>query len=238
VASDFSECFVKFHRGLEALQAKVHPVLPRGSMPVVSCFFGPTGTGKSARAMSEAIRIAGAVEGVYCVDFRANGQVDWSGYEQQPCVIFNDFYGNLKWSSLLKLLDRYPNKVSALYKSIEFTSTHVFFTSNQPWFKWYTNIPDVRPLGRRLCFVKEMVLPFVWSEDHKWDPTPETFVARTEIEISTDLGQQGDIYTPISMPSPPALRRQDAMLSVDVYAEPEPIVYRNYNSLFETNPFH
>lgn len=222
VALDYSELFVKYHRGLEALQARTHPVLPRNTMPVVSCFFGPTGTGKSARAMSEALRIGGSLDQIYCVDFRANGQIDWSGYEQQKCVIFNDFYGNVKWSSLLKLLDRYPNKVSALYKSLEFVSTHVFFTSNQPWYKWYSTPRDLRPLGRRLCFVREMILPFKWDPEHKWDPTPDTFVARPELEIEIELGalvhepltpfsrRDTDILDPIG--DPPVLHRQPAYM--------------------------
>lgn len=155
IARDNSVAYIKYYKGIEALKQMVQPVKPRQTAPIVTVYYGPSGTGKSHRAEAEA-KTRGSV---YFLDFRANGQVDWSSYDQQDSVIINDFYGGgIKWCDLLKLIDKYPNKVSALYKSIEFTSSHIYFTSNVHPQQWYKNIPggDWNPLYRRINVIEEM----------------------------------------------------------------------------------
>jgi len=155
IAESHSTAFIKYYKGIEQLKNTIHPIKPRNTAPIVTVYYGPSGTGKSHRAEAE----ANTRGSVYFLDFRANGQVDWSSYEGQDSVIINDFYGGgIKWGDLLKVLDKYPNKVSALYKSIEFTSSHIYITSNVHPQQWYKNIPngDWTPLERRIAVIEEM----------------------------------------------------------------------------------
>ena len=55
---------------------------------------------------------------------------------QQTSVIIDDFYGWIKYDELLKICDRYPHKVPIKGGYEEFTSKHIFITSN-------VDVPDL-----------------------------------------------------------------------------------------------
>jgi len=156
IAINHPSQYIRYNRGLHAYRELVAPVPGRTTTPTVIVLWGPSGTGKSHKARELAETNGG---GTYFLDFRANGQVDWTGYEQQKNVIINDYYGSgIKWKELLKLLDKYPNKVSRLYGSAEFTSDFIYFTSNVHPRQWYMNIPnnDSTPLMRRITYINHM----------------------------------------------------------------------------------
>lgn len=156
VAEECGVAFIKYGKGIAEYKNTVAPILPRSVKPNVAVYYGPSGTGKSYRAEHEAL----ALGSVYRLDFRSNnGSADWTGYDGQTSVIINDFYGRgIKWSDLLRLLDAYGNKVSALYRSTEFTSANIFITSNVHPETWYKNIPnhDWSPLQRRIDTIELM----------------------------------------------------------------------------------
>jgi len=234
IASDYPSVFVKHYRGLQALKDTIAPIPSRSSMPVVSVYYGRSGTGKSARALAEATRIGGSVDQVYLVDHRANGQVDWSGYNQQKCVIFNDFYGGMQWSHLLRLCDRYGHKVSALYKSIDFTSTHIFFTSNKHPRYWYKNVDDPTPFFRRLTHLLEMNnRDFTYSADIVWMPaTPPAFVERSAAELEQDLCLRS-IDTIAAELAQPTLSRADTLVVPFMFSEERNLFLSDYKNDFE-----
>jgi len=109
---------------------------------------GPTGTGKTRQAFE----MGG--DDVYWV---MPSSTWWDGYEGQHTVIFDEFYGaSQRYSTLLRLLDRYPLRIETKGSSIEFTSRRIIFTSNQDPEDWYASESTHRmpwresPLFRRI----------------------------------------------------------------------------------------
>ena len=86
--------------------------------------------GKSRRALEEATAWG---ESIY---YKPRG-LWWDGYEQQICVIIDDFYGWIKYDEILKICDRYPYKVQVKGAFQEFTSKYIWITSNCDTDDWY-----------------------------------------------------------------------------------------------------
>jgi len=61
----------------------------------------------------------------------------WDGYKQHKAVIIDDFYGWLKYDELLKITDRYPYQVPIKGGFENFTSEHIYITSNIDVDRWY-----------------------------------------------------------------------------------------------------
>lgn len=70
-------------------------------MPKVIWYWGKTGTGKSHTAFKN-----------YDPDthykYRLNDNGFWDGYEGQKCVIINEFRGQIPFSELLEICDKWP----------------------------------------------------------------------------------------------------------------------------------
>lgn len=130
----------------------------RSSRPTVIVHFGAAGTGKSRAAFQYA---EDNKMDVY-TPVAPNGSKTlwWDGYRQQPVVVLDDFYGWINWSTLLRLLDRYPMAVQGKGSSVQFDSPVIFITSNAPPESWYTQAPgrDKNALYRRLGEVREFGL--------------------------------------------------------------------------------
>lgn len=83
--------------------------------------WGPTGTGKSHRAAQ--------CEGSQYWWTNDNGW--WDGYKQQDVVILNDFRGNIAYSELLQMVDKWPYAVRRRGREpMPFTSKLVVVTSS------------------------------------------------------------------------------------------------------------
>lgn len=117
-------CFIRYHRGIRTYLNLASPVEPRSWKTSVYYFFGPPGSGKSRRALAEATALT---EGT--IYYKPRGDW-WDGYEQNDCVIIDDFYGWIKYDELLKITDRYPYKVPVKGGYEEFTTKHIWITSN------------------------------------------------------------------------------------------------------------
>jgi len=120
----------------------------------VVVYWGRTGLGKSRRAYYEAIEEFGA-RGVYFKMRDSGAQSWWDEYEGQPCVIINDFYGWIRYDDLLRLLDRYPQRVPIKGGFSNFVARKVYITSNEAPDSWYPKVYETLPfiggaLERRL----------------------------------------------------------------------------------------
>jgi len=96
-------------------------------------FWGPTGTGKSRRAWSEAGTMA------YPKDPRSKF---WCGYQGQENVIIDEFRGDIDISHLLRWLDRYPVIVEVKGSSVVLNASRIWITSNLHPRDWYPNLDD------------------------------------------------------------------------------------------------
>ena len=116
--------YIRYFRGIDNYLKLLHPIAPRDFKTEVFYYYGPPGTGKSRRALEEAKSIA--PDSIY---YKPRG-LWWDGYQQQKCVIIDDFYGWIKYDELLKICDRYPYKVQVKGSMEEFKATHIWITSN------------------------------------------------------------------------------------------------------------
>lgn len=124
LAEHWPGLYIRYHRGIEKFIATIHPVEPRFHKTVVHYYWGPPGSGKSRRSLEEARELCG--ESIY---YKPRG-LWWDGYKQHKAVIIDDFYGWIQYDELLKICDRYPYKVQVKGGFEEFTSTHIWITSN------------------------------------------------------------------------------------------------------------
>lgn len=150
VDEEYGPLMLKYHSGAGKLFAAKQRVRardqPRGK-PTIVVLWGPTGTGKSARAHHKypnAYKLAQPA---------TSGQpIWWDGYYAQKEVIFDDFRGRVCMSTLFNWLDRYECRVEARGISTTLRANVFIFTSNIPPEDWYSGAPecDREPLMRRL----------------------------------------------------------------------------------------
>lgn len=121
----------------------------------VMIYWGEPGTGKT-RAVYDAENYAD----VFPVTAVKKGVIWFNGYDNQDCLLFDDFYGGVALSFLLRLLDGYPLLLETKGGHIWANYSYVYFTSNVHYENWYakafTEHPKLlRAFERRLTIVKK-----------------------------------------------------------------------------------
>lgn len=116
--------FCKYHKAFDRYKTDITAV--RSWEMDVKVYWGDAGTGKTRKAHEDN-------PGAY---FKPTGDW-WDGYNGEECVILDDFYGQMQWGFLLKLLDRYPLRVPFKGGFHQFTSKRIIFTSNVDITDWY-----------------------------------------------------------------------------------------------------
>lgn len=132
IALEDPVCFVRHHRGLTALQT----ILRSGKRtwkPTVVILYGPPGTGKT-----RSIYDRHGFDDVYEVPTPRSGSEVWfDGYCGHEVILVDDFYGWLRWSFLLKFVDRYPQDLPVKGGFTPNLAKFIYFTSNQDPKFWY-----------------------------------------------------------------------------------------------------
>lgn len=144
VAEEYSEIWVRHHRGLLELASRLSP--RRDFIPEVYWFYGATGTGKSREA---AVRAPDAY-------YKMGGNKWWDGYDCHEAVIIDDYRRDLcTFSELLRMLDRYPYRIETKGGSAEFVARRIFITSpKNPQDTWEGRTEeDLAQLMRRITTV-------------------------------------------------------------------------------------
>lgn len=59
------------------------------------------------------------------------------GYYGQTAILFDDFYGGVKYTQLLKMLDGYPMQIGKKGGFVQKRWRTVLFTSNASPMEWY-----------------------------------------------------------------------------------------------------
>lgn len=118
-------------------------------------YWGETGVGKSHKAFE-----GYTPDTHYVWQYEQSGWQD--GYCQQETVIMNEFRGQVKYSELLELLDKWPYSVKRRHREpMPFTSKLIIITSSMHPKDIYTNIDakdSLKQLYRR-CEIIEITKP-------------------------------------------------------------------------------
>lgn len=135
--------YVRYHRGLEKLfsyRASKLAKLPRKDLQVI-VYWGPTGTGKTWRAMQEPDH--------YRLPF--SKKTTWfDGYTTEKCLIIDDYLGNIAYPWFLQLIDIYEMQVPFKGGFVWGQWTKIIITSNKHPRDWYPDRGFTAPLQRRI----------------------------------------------------------------------------------------
>lgn len=99
---------------------------------------------------------------LYMVPSPNNGSLFFDGYVGQEVVVFDDFYGWIRYHDLLKYCDSYAIKVNIKGAMVNWCPKHVFLTSNVDWRQWYEWTAERKPgaLQRRIDEEREYIRPW------------------------------------------------------------------------------
>lgn len=127
---------VRYPRGVESLRRnlikKQWDQLPNFRKVSVYVHWGDAGVGKTKKVFQLAEQ---ASEEVYRL-FSYQPEW-WDGYTGQKYILFDDFYGQIKLSRLLQLLDGYKLMVPVKGGHTYLTHEQIHITSNKHWHDWY-----------------------------------------------------------------------------------------------------
>jgi len=111
---------------------QLHFTPERSETTELYIYWGPTHTGKSHTAYEEA-KLMGEVY------FKPVDSNWWDGYHGQPCVILEDFRGEISLAAMLRLADKYPMRVPIKGGYMQFNSKRIYITSNTDVDQWFNN---------------------------------------------------------------------------------------------------
>ncbi len=134
----------RYYRAVIAMKAAVAPV--QNGMPVVKVIVGGTGSGKTHLAMmeaSEATDVTGDTVGphevFHMMSPTGKNVIPWlDGYTGQDHVVIEDLgVGQINFRILLRMLDKWPNKMQIKGGTVEFSPKKIWITTNIHPKKWY-----------------------------------------------------------------------------------------------------
>jgi len=126
--------YMGMQRGMEALASFYSQV--RDWKPVVSVFYGVPGSGKTRYAM---LGPSPYVQADYPVK---GGQFFFGDYrpDVHQTVVFDDFYGQMPYTTWLRVCDRYPMEVHTKGAFHQLLARNIVFTSNRAPNEWYPKV--------------------------------------------------------------------------------------------------
>lgn len=147
--------WIRSFRGISlAKQLYLPKVRPQ---PQVILLYGPPGTGKSQWIL----------DNVPNAFWKQNDSNWFDGFTGQEDIVLDDFYGWMPYSSLLRLLDKYPLQVQSKGSQVSVYAKKIYISSNKLPQQWYEKIKekvDLTALTRRFTRVMEFSEGFKFQE--------------------------------------------------------------------------
>jgi len=172
---------------------------PRDFASRVYLFYGETGTKKTTSALE-------LFKNPFKVLSPKHGNLWFDGYDPMfhETVVFDDFYGGIKWGELLQICDRHPFLVQVKGASVQFRPKTIIFTSNSHYISWYPKM-DHAALKRRfeefggvILFKKEdghvvRELELGSFPDELRSPSPDNSEQDDPVEQPHDIGNHQEM---------------------------------------------
>jgi hypothetical protein len=152
IAEENPGMYARYHRGLHALRAAVIDRPRDQATPKnVVVLFGPTGTGKTRTAIERLTELYGSY---YLWDPTLHPW--WDGYDCHRGVVIDEFRGQLPFSVILRLLDRYRMTVQVKGGMRQFVADTIYITSPKHPDEWYKDdgSDKLNQLKRRITTVE------------------------------------------------------------------------------------
>jgi len=139
---------LRYPRGIAAITSALRAPSDKWFNTTVEVYWGPPGSGKSRKCRE-------IDPDLYSVHPCTEGATVWfDGYCYEPTILFDDYYGGIRYEFLLQLLDGYPMRVQVKGGFVQRAWTRVLFTSNRPPTMWYGGPSEA--LMRRITAVHEL----------------------------------------------------------------------------------
>lgn len=71
--------------------------------------------------------------------WKSNSSQWWDDYNSEECVVIDDFYGWITYSTMLRIMDRYPLQLEVKGGHIKFLARTLCITSNKRPEQWYSD---------------------------------------------------------------------------------------------------
>ncbi len=158
LAREETHTFIRYARGIMIAVGLQWRHRPNQVMNVV-VLYGGTGLGKSRWAQQMYPDAYFAIQGT-------NDNVWFTRYNGNSTIVFNDFYGWIKYSFLLNLTDRYHAYLPVHGTQVPCAATTFVFTSNEAPDQWYKNI-DMTAFTRRITHIVQLtaLTPFLGTRE-------------------------------------------------------------------------
>lgn len=114
----------------------------------VTVLTGDAGTRKTAKCLYD--QDNEPLKDVYQIEPDNEGNLWFDGYEGEKTLVIDDFYGNIKYSFLLRLLEGHSQRLSVKGGFVYKNWNKVLITSNQHPAKWYSHFGITPALMRRI----------------------------------------------------------------------------------------
>lgn len=161
VLEEAPSTFIKYHKGLQAAESLIiKQRLPTIRDVKVTVLYGPTGTGKTHRAMHSS-------SSVFRLPRYNKDKVWFDGYDGELVLVIDEFHGQIEFNYFKELIDKYKMQVE-IKGSMKWAEwTQVIITSNKHPKEWYPDltIQEFEQLARRIHEIEELSVP--WDEVNK-----------------------------------------------------------------------
>lgn len=144
INNDFTSTFIRFHKGIEKSITLMQT--HRVERPIVCWRYGKTGVGKSY-----------AVRKKFPEHYVKDGTQWWDGYNQQECILIDDFDGHWPFRDFLRLTDegQYQGQFKGGY--VKINSPYIYITCSYPPWEVFLKQDDLEQVMRRLESVTHVI---------------------------------------------------------------------------------
>ncbi len=224
VAHAYPKAYLMYHSGIRKMVAMEQE--PRDFPPQVSIFYGPTGTGKTWKAMEVDFS-------VYKIPRAEKGGWWWHNYQHEHRVVLDEFRGEIKFGHMLEFLDRTAFTLAVKGANLTMNSRQIVITSNVEPCDWYNGVTDRSPLYRRFedyAKIYRFDKPLDWYDRDYVKKYEDIIMTLMEVHDGTMRAVIVPLITPLT-DAQPRVFSDDDDIEMDGYgAEEEQILIPDFGS--------